>query len=62
MATFLAVVPLLGAMPWWDAIAGAWCHGEVPLLNAIAGCHCWVPRWDTIVAKHKLVYAIRGLC
>ena len=49
-------------MPWWDAIAGAWCHGEVPLLNAIAGCHCWVPRWDTIVEKHKLVYAIRGLC
>ena len=33
-------VPLLGAMPWCDAIAG------VPLPNAITGCHSWMPRWD----------------
>ena len=32
------MVPFLGAMPWWDAIACG-----VPLLNAMAGCDGGVP-------------------
>ena len=42
------------------------CHGRVPLLGAIVGCHCWVPPFSaapsSTLTTHKLVCAIWGLC
>ena len=56
-------VPWWGAMPWWDAIAGVWCHGGVPLQDAIMwgairGCHGGM----LLLKRQEWVYAIWGLC
>ena len=58
--------------PWWrlfgcraiagcHAMVGCCCWGVVPWWGAIAECDCWVPRWDTIVEKHKNWFMLFGV-
>ena len=61
MARAIGVLTSNSRGPWLRLWQRVWCHGGVPLLNAICEfvgamvwCYCWVPWWGTIAGCHAV--------